>query len=229
MKNVLLIDFKNEADAYEGFSKLKAVQVDESCVQEAALVQEDEGHMEVKESYGISTDSTTNTLFGGFIGLILGLFTGGLGWALWTSVGIIVGAMVDDHEDNKDESLLTDMSKKIHDNHLSIIAVADESNYDIINHTMDGLDAMITRYSMDDIEEEIKEAKDLQKKVAKEAKEQLRLKKKEAREQKRETRKEEWRAKLSSFEKEHAEKKEAKEEAKEAKAEAEIKKDEAQK
>ncbi|CAM3993739.1 hypothetical protein CAMA108575_02725 [Catellicoccus marimammalium] len=218
MKNVLLIDFKNEADAYEGFSKLQNVQVEQSSVEEAALVKEDNGNLEIKESFGIAEDSTSNTLFGGFIGLLFGLFTGGLGWALWTSVGILVGAMVDDHEDNKDNSLLTDMSKKLHDNHLSIIAVVDEDNYDVINHTIDGLDAMITRYSMEDIKEEIEETKELNKKIAKEAKEQLRLKKKEAREQKREARKEEWHAKYSQYEKERAEKKEAKEEAKEEKA-----------
>lgn len=190
MKNVLLIDFNNEAKAYEGFSKIKDVNVDGAEVLQAALVREDEGSLEIKESVGVDEDSASGTLAGGAIGALLGLFTGGFGWALWGAVGLIVGAIFDDHEDNEEDSLLTDMSKKIHNNHLSIIAVADEGNYDIINHQMDGLDATITRYSMADIENEIDEAKALNKEVAKEARKKLREKKAEARHERWEERRE---------------------------------------
>lgn len=184
MKNVLLIDFNNEANAYEGFAKLKNISSDESELLQLALVQEDEGHLEIKESVGVDENSATGTLAGGAIGALIGLFTGGLGWALWGAVGMIVGAVVDDYEDDKEDSLLTDMSKKIHNNHLSIIAVADESNYDVIDFALNHLDATITRYDMADIEEEIEEAKELNKAVAKEAKRQLHEKKAKARKEK---------------------------------------------
>ena len=185
MKNVLLIDFNNEVNAYEGFAKLKNINDDETEVLQLALVKEDEGQLEIKESVGVDENSATGTLAGGAIGALVGLFTGGLGWALWGAVGLIVGAFVDDHEDNKEDSLLTDMSKKIHNNHLSIIAVVDESNYDVIDFALQQLDAMITRYDMDDIEEEIEEAHELNKEVAKEAKKKLREKKAQARKEKR--------------------------------------------
>lgn len=190
MKNVLLIDFDNEAKAYEGFSKIKDVNVDGAEVLQAALVREDEGSLEIKESVGVDEDSASGTLAGGAIGALLGLFTGGFGWALWGAIGLIIGAMFDDHDDHEEDSLLTDMSKKIHNNHLSIIAVADEGNYDIINHQMDGLNATITRYAMADIEEEIEEAKELNKEVAKEARQKLREKKAAARHKRWEERRE---------------------------------------
>lgn len=184
MKNVLLVDFDSEANAYEGFNRIKDVRVEESEVLEAALVREKDGHLEIKESVGLEDNDASGTLAGGLVGAILGLFTGGFGWILWGSIGLLVGALFDDHEDNKEQSLLEDMSKKIHHNNLSIIAVADESNYNIIDHQFDGLHATITRYDMSDIENEIEETNELNKRIAKAAKKELREKRKEARHQK---------------------------------------------
>lgn len=190
MSHVLLIEFAHESDSYEGFAKIKDIQLDQSYVSEAALVRENEGHLEIKETYRLDEDAVAGTLTGGLIGALFGLFTGGLGWLLWGSVGVLVGAIVDDHDDNKEEALLTDMSKKMHGSNLFIIAVADEPNEDIINHAVDGLDATITRYDLEDIKEEIKQAKELNREVAREAHKKLAEKKKEAREKKREERKE---------------------------------------
>lgn len=188
MAHVLLIEFANESDAYEGFAKIKDIQLDQSYVEEAALVREDEGHLDIKETYKLDEDAVAGTLTGGLIGALFGLFTGGLGWLLWGSVGVLVGAIVDDHDDNKEEALLTDMSKKMHSSNLFIIAVADETNEDIINHAVDHLHAVVTRYDLDDIKEEIKQAKELNREVAHEAHKKLVEKKKEAREKKREER-----------------------------------------
>lgn len=188
MAHVLLIEFANESDAYEGFAKIKDIQLDQSYVEEAALVREDEGHLDIKETYKLDEDAVAGTLTGGLIGALFGLFTGGLGWLLWGSVGVLVGAIVDDHDDNKEEALLTDMSKKMHSSNLFIIAVADETNEDIINHTVDHLHAVVTRYDLDDIKEEIKQAKELNREVAHEAHKKLVEKKKEAREKKWEER-----------------------------------------
>lgn len=209
MAHVLLIEFANESDAYEGFAKIKDIQLDQSYVEEAALVQEDEGRLDIKETYKLDEDAVAGTLTGGLIGALFGLFTGGLGWLLWGSVGVLVGAIVDDHDDNKEDALLTDMSKKMHNSHLFIIAVADEANEDIINHAVDHLDAVITRYNLDDIKEEIKEAKELNREVAREAHKKLVEKKREAREKKRQEREE----KKEEREEKREEKKEAKEDA----------------
>ena len=170
MKNIVLMNFKNEPEAYESYDKIKNIQVDDSYVYEAALFKEDEGKLNVIDSYNLTENSGSDTVTGGLIGVLLGLFTGPFGWLFWGVVGLLVGALFDNHNDNEHASLLEDMSEKIKNSHLNVIAVVDEDNYNIINDVVSNYDVVVMRYDYDQIKDEIKEAKQMNKELAKEAK-----------------------------------------------------------
>ena len=170
MKNIVLMDFKKEPEAYESYDKIKDTQVDESYVYEAALMKEKDGRLDILDSYNLTENSGTDTLTGGILGALIGLFTGPFGWLFWGVVGLLVGALFDNHQDNKNESLLEDMSKKIKDGDVNVLAVVDEDDLSIIDNIVKGYDVVVMRYDFNKVEDEIKEAKKMNKEIAKEAK-----------------------------------------------------------
>lgn len=169
MKNVILMDFKNEPEAYESYAKIKDTQLGDSYVYEAALLKEDEGKVDILESYNLEQNLGSDTITGGLIGVLLGLFTGPFGWLFWGVVGLLVGALFDNHTDNKNASLIEDISKKIKDSNLNLLVVADEDNLNIIDDIVSDYDVVVMRYDYDKIKEEISQAKKMNKEIAKEA------------------------------------------------------------
>lgn len=181
MKNIILMDFKNEPEAYESYMKIKDTQISESYVYEAAIVKVEDGDLEVLDSYNLNENTGTDTLTGGIVGAVIGLFTGPFGWLFWGIVGILVGDLLDNHNDKVAASLLHDMSNKIKDGNVNVLAVVDEKNLNVIDNIVATYDVVVMRYDYDQVQEEIKQAKHMNKEIAKEAKKKAHEAKKKAR------------------------------------------------
>ena len=190
MKNVALVVFDVESEAFEAFAELKNNASGASYTVEQAGVLRNDGEGGVLvDTFGDSVDD--DVAFGGLIGALVGLLGGPFGVLLGGSIGLFAGGIVGESSDDRASSLLSLVAGKLGSCQAGIVALLDEEGPDGFDANFEGYNVSIYRWPAAEVAQAVKEEKERRAEQEKADKERERADKKAERELEREARREE--------------------------------------
>lgn len=131
MANVLTVVFDIESEAYQAFSELKSFKQDnDTQIAQIALVKNEDGKITIKFD-DASRDYAT---VGGIIGGLLGILSGPIGVIIGYGIGSLAGAASGSMTDASDNSLIEEVTTKLLDGEVAVIALVHEEDESILNH-----------------------------------------------------------------------------------------------
>lgn len=186
MENVIMVTFEKEAQAYEAFSQLKNDSVNSAyTILQMAVLKNEDGKIVPTDTFDSGIDSSDDTWTGGLIGSIVGILGGPLGVLLGASVGFLAGSIIDSSDVDDDSSLILYGSQALGDGKTAIVALVQETDEKAFDLRLDGYRCHIVRWDAGAIADEVEQAQEQQKQMAREAREKLRAQKKADREKER--------------------------------------------
>jgi uncharacterized membrane protein len=186
--SVLVVGFKENNQAYEGFSVLKSLSDKQQLTaRSAAVVERDQkGALQIKDSF--DSDTGVATAGGGFLGMLLGVIGGPVGMVLGLTGGALAGGSFElDRADEQDE-VLTQLNAAINPGHTVVIAQVNEPTTQTLDKAMGELGGVVVRRSEADVLTELDAAQDAADAAQQAARKAVREKKKAEIKEKREDR-----------------------------------------
>jgi len=192
MENVLAITFPEDANAYEGLTKLKELDGQDrvALAGAAVVVRNEDGGIVVKDQAG--DIGYEGTAAGGILGLLIGVIGGPFGVLLGGATGLMIGSLFDLDDADDTESVLTEMSRSVRVSHTALLAQVTEQNPEVVDAAIAALDGRVVRRPLVEVEGEIAAAEEAQRAAKHEAREKLR-------EQRRVERKDKVQAKIADL------------------------------
>ena len=156
-ENLLIVNYKNESDAYQAFTELETLN-DYYYIDQAAIVKKENGEYIVKEEYYGGVKSADDTVKGGLIGSLIGLLGGPLGVLFGGSVGATIGGIKDTADFLKDFDLADYAYAHIGEGETALLLLADEKGNSALNDQLNAFDVTIKRISVPAVEKELDRA-----------------------------------------------------------------------
>jgi uncharacterized membrane protein len=158
--SVVVVGFKENSKAYEGFSALKSLSDQQQVTaRSAAVVERDEsGKLEVKDSF--DSDTGVATVGGGFMGMLLGVIGGPVGMVLGLSGGALTGGSFEMRRSDNQDEVLTQLNAAINPGHTVLVAQVNEPSTEVLDKAMGDLGGVVVRRSEADVLTELDAAQD---------------------------------------------------------------------
>lgn len=135
MADVLTVVFDVESEAYQAFSELKAFKQDQKTqIAQIALVKNENGKISIKDSVDFDDSSHEYATIGGIIGGLLGILSGPIGVIIGYGIGSLAGAASGSMNDANDDSLIEEVTTKLLDGDVAVIALVHEEDESVLNH-----------------------------------------------------------------------------------------------
>ena len=182
MDNIIMAVFPVESEAYQAFSELKRDPSGaEYIVSQAVLVKKDGKDLKTCDSFDSGLETADDTLCGSLIGTCVGILGGPIGMLLGMSLGGLTGAVVDSGDMMENASLLENISGKLNDQAVAILALTREESSAAVDSKFTKYNAQINRYDAAAGQDEIQAADEAQRQLARQARISLRAEKSEER------------------------------------------------
>ena len=195
MQNILAAVFEIESEGYQALTTLsKSPVTDKATILQMALVKREAQTITVCDSFNSGIRTNDDTLLGGVLGGLLGVLGGPIGVLLMGSYGALVGSVVDAGDALEDTSLMEAVAAKLREGTVALIALVDEEDESVLDDKLSSFKAEILRFDAAAIAEQVEEAQQMQREMARQARMQLR----ESRKADIQKKVEEKRAKLSA-------------------------------
>ena len=159
---------------------------DSSYVSAAILVKKEESGLHTLDAFDTGAETTDDTAIGGLVGALFGVLGG--------SYGLMVGSILDTDDALMNSSLLEQITKKLENNEVAIIALAYEQDEAILDQKFSGFKTIVARFDAAAVAAEVEEAQEMEIEMARLARKELRDEKKAEQKEKRAEKK----AKLSA-------------------------------
>ena len=160
-ENLLIVNYKNESDAYQALTELEVLN-DYYFIDQAAIVKKENGEYVVKEEYDSGVKTADDTVKGGLIGGLLGLLGGPVGVLLGGGAGAAIGGIKDTADFLKDFDLADYAFAHIGEGETVLLLLADEKGNAALNEKLNAFDVTIRRFSVSAVLNELKRAAELQ-------------------------------------------------------------------
>lgn len=161
--NVLLVNFKVRSQADEAFSKLSKESLKNSfTINQMILAIKKEKGIDIEDIYDSGIDTTDDTLIGGLLGGVVGVFSGPIGLLLFGSLGAVIGSSLDATDASDNMSILKQVSDVLDRNEVAIIALIQERDEEDLNRVLEKYEAEIVRFDAAEIQYEVEMAKELE-------------------------------------------------------------------
>ena len=189
MEYVTMVTFPVESQAYEAFSHLMNKPVTSSyTILQMVIVKNVDGNVVPKDGFDSGQDTTDDTWMGGLLGAAVGILGGPIGILLGGGVGLLAGSLVDESDAADNTSLLAYSSRSLLPGQTVLIALVQED--DSADFDIQILDA-----------DEVDQADQIQRELAKEARDKLRAQRKADRHEAIEKKRAEIKQKFEDFKK----------------------------
>ncbi len=147
MANVLVAIFDVHSEAYQAFSELKRFkQDDQTQIAQIALVKNDSGNVSIKDSVDFDDATRDYATIGGIVGGLIGILSGPLGVIFGSGLGALAGAASGSMTDSTDNGLIEDVTTKLLDGEIAVIALVSEKDESVLNHVFAPFKANIMRW-----------------------------------------------------------------------------------
>jgi uncharacterized membrane protein len=175
-KNVIVVSFSVEANAYQALSELKQVAAQGKVGLDNAVVIERaaDGSFSVKDMENQTIGNKTG--IGGLIGAFVGILGGPLGVLFGWGAGSLIGSASEVDDAIESQAILAKLSTLIPAGSSGLIAEVDEVANEVVDGVMSKLDGTVTRQSSADVEAEVAAAAEAQAAAQREASRVLREK-----------------------------------------------------
>lgn len=195
MQNILAALFEIESEGFQALTTLsKSPVTDKATILQMALVKREAQTITVCDSFNSGIRTNDDTLLGGLLGGLLGVLGGPIGVLLMGSYGALAGSVVDAGDSLEDTSLMEAVAGKLQEGTVALIALVDEEDEAVLDDKLSSFKAEILRFDAAAIAEQVEEAQQMQREMARQARMQLR----ESRKADFQKKVEEKRAKLSA-------------------------------
>lgn len=135
MADVLTVVFNIESEAYQAFSELKAFKPDNHTqIAQIALVKNENGKITIKDSVDFDDTSREYATIGGIVGGLIGILSGPIGVIIGYGIGSLAGAASGSMTDATDNSLIEEVTTKLLEGDVAVIALVHEEDENILNH-----------------------------------------------------------------------------------------------
>ena len=135
MADVLTVVFNIKSEAYQAFSELKAFKHDNHTqIAQIALVKNENGKITIKDSVDFDDTSSEYATIGGIVGGLIGILSGPIGVIIGYGIGSLAGAASGSMTDATDNSLIEEVTTKLLDGDVAVIALVHEEDENILNH-----------------------------------------------------------------------------------------------
>lgn len=147
MANVLVAVFDVQSEAYQAFSELKSFkQDDRTQIAQIALVKNEAGKVSIKDSVDFDDATRDYATIGGIVGGLIGILSGPLGVIFGYGLGALAGAASGSMTDSTDNSLIEEVTTKLLDGDVAVIALVHEEDESILNHVFAPFKVNIMRW-----------------------------------------------------------------------------------
>ena len=174
MYNIVGALFTNESEARQAMAALSETpEINGTTIYQISLVKRTDGVLKLCNNFTSEHLKSKDTVKGGIIGGLIGLLTGPVGMLLGGAAGALVGKAGD--LDNKDDSmaLIEQAAKKLEEGDIALIALADETNEEVLDHALVKYNTVIVRYDAEVIAKELEEAEKIEDEMARQAHEAM--------------------------------------------------------
>lgn len=164
-ERVIIMNFEENAQAYQGFSMIKKAQTakEVSGEQMAVVTHSASGQHQFTVEDFIDFTGSNQTSKDGLIGMMIGILGGPLGILLGWFGGSVIGASRDSKEIREAQTVFDFVGKKIDVGETGLILIADETDNRPLNQIiMMELGGEIARFDLTEVQEEIKKAQEVE-------------------------------------------------------------------
>lgn len=169
--NVIIMNFDSESKSYQAFSEIKKMHVEKQIKGEQMAILEHKPNHQLEPKEFIDFNGPDKNMKGGLIGMLVGVLAGPLGVLLGWFTGSLIGSVQDAKEIKGAMSVFEETIDIIHEGDTGLILIAEEDDNRFINELVfQKLEGRITRLAVEDVEKEIKLAKETQENVEDHAK-----------------------------------------------------------
>lgn len=178
--NVVVAVFKVESEGYQALSELRqASESDSYLVTAAALVKKENGACTCLDGFDTGLQTANDTSIGGLLGMMVGILGGPIGMLLGAGYGTLVGMTVDAGDAAFEVSMLEQITDKLDDGMVALVALADEDNDEELDKKLSAFDTVIARFDAEVVAKEVDKAIEMQNELARQARMELRKEGKE--------------------------------------------------
>jgi uncharacterized membrane protein len=158
--SVVVVGFKENEKAYEGFSELKSLSDQQQVTaRSAAVVERDQkGTLQIKDSF--DAESGAATAGGGLVGTLLGAIGGPYGMLLGLTGGALAGGSFELRRGDEQDEVLTQLNAAINPGHTVLVAQVNEPTVAVLDKAMGDLGGVVIRRSEADVLTELEAADD---------------------------------------------------------------------
>lgn len=165
-KRVIVVNFEQNAQAYQAFSELKKLAATGGLKGEqmAVVTHSTDGNHKFKVEDFIDFTGSNKSFTGGLIGMLIGIIGTPLTMLLGWFGGSLIGATQDAKEIRNAQEIFEYLVNKIGEGETGLILIAEEDDNRPINQIiMNQLGGGIERFDFDEVEAEIEKAKEVEK------------------------------------------------------------------
>lgn len=161
-ENVIVVTFDEPSKAYQALSILKHMSIEGKIKLHNAVVVERSttGAYVIKDAETPRAGATTST--GGLIGALIGILGGPIGVLLGWGAGALTGAALEANDAASNLAALQQVGEKIQTGATGLVAELAEEQPHQTDWELSKLNGAVTRWSAEEINEEIQSAKDAQ-------------------------------------------------------------------
>lgn len=175
MYNIVGALFTNESEARQAMAALSETpQINGTTIYQISLVKRKEGVLRLCDNFTSQYLNSNGSVKSGLVGGLIGLLSGPIGMLLGGVTGALVGQAED--LDKKDDcaALIEQAAKKLQEGDIALIALADETNEEVLDQALVKYNTVIVRYDAEVIDKELEEAEKIEEEMARKTREALR-------------------------------------------------------
>jgi uncharacterized membrane protein len=172
--NVISVSFDPDSNAYAGMTALNELKSQTQLDLDVAAIvaRADDGAIVVKDR--VESPDFAGAVSGGLLALVIGILGGPLGVLFGGTYGLMVGSLVDLHELEETDSVLTQISASVRPGHTALLAQVTEQSPEVVDSAMARLGGTVLRRPVEDVEAEVAAADKAQRHAKREAARELR-------------------------------------------------------
>ena len=165
-ESIVVASFNVESEAFQALSEIKNAPKAEGLYKaiQGVVVKKEDGQIVQKDDFDTGAETSNDLLKGGAIGALIGLLGGPVGVLVGGGIGLFIGSGADTHDAKENASMIQRVSETINDGSICLIVLVKEKETGSFDHAFSKYAVSISRFSVEELLEEVKKAEKAERK-----------------------------------------------------------------